>query len=82
MKLPFELQKEITVIDFDLPDVADLEKLLDARISELKQSGNIEIRVESQAKERILAAARGLTLNEAENVFAKTLVMARRLTED
>jgi SpoVK/Ycf46/Vps4 family AAA+-type ATPase len=82
MKLPFELQKDITVIDFDLPDVTDLEKLLDARIQELKQSGNIEIHVDPQAKERILAAARGLTLNEAENVFAKTLVMARKLTDE
>jgi ATP-dependent 26S proteasome regulatory subunit len=82
MKLPFELQKDVTVIDFDLPDVSDLEKLLDARIQELKQSGSIDIRVEPQAKERILAAARGLTLNEAENVFAKTLVMARKLTEE
>jgi len=82
LKLPFELQKDVTVIDFDLPSVSDLEKLLEARIAELKQSGNVEIAVDPQAKERILAAARGLTLNEAENVFAKTLVMARKLTDD
>ncbi len=82
LKLPFELQKEITVIDFDLPDVADLEKLLDTRVGELRDSGKVEIKVDPEAKERILYAARGLTLNEAENVFAKTLVMARKLTEE
>jgi SpoVK/Ycf46/Vps4 family AAA+-type ATPase len=82
LKLPFELQKDITVLDFDLPEVADLEKLLDARVKELKESTNIEIKVDPKAKERILYAARGLTLNEAENVFAKTLVMARKLTEE
>jgi SpoVK/Ycf46/Vps4 family AAA+-type ATPase len=82
LKLPFELQKDVTVLDFDLPDVAELEKLLDTRIAELKRSANVEIQIEPQAKEKILYAARGLTLNEAENVFAKTLVMARRLTEE
>ncbi len=82
LKLPFELQKEITVIDFDLPDVEDLGKLLDARVGELRESGKVEIKVDAAAKERILSAARGLTLNEAENVFAKTLVMARKLTEE
>jgi ATP-dependent 26S proteasome regulatory subunit len=82
LKLPFELQKEITVIDFDLPDVEDLGKLLDLRVKELRESSKIDIKVDPQAKERILYAARGLTLNEAENVFAKTLVMARKLTEE
>jgi len=82
LKLPFELQKDVTVLDFDLPDVSDLEKLLDARVRELKESSQVEIQVDPQAKERILYAARGLTLNEAENVFAKTLVVARKLTED
>jgi len=81
VKLPFELQKDVTVIDFDLPDVDDLGELLDARLRELKEAGT-EIHVDPQAKERILYAARGLTVNEAENVFAKTLVMARRLTEE
>lgn len=81
LKLPLELQKDVTVIDFDLPDVDDLEKLLDTRIRELHESGNVNLRVDPAAKERILYAARGLTLNEAENVFAKTLVMTRQLTE-
>lgn len=82
LKLPFELQKEITVIDYDLPDVEELGRLLDTRVNELKASGKVDIKVDSQARERILNAARGLTLNEAENVFAKTLVMARKLTEE
>lgn len=82
LKLPFELQKEVTVIDFDLPDVEDLGKLLDDRVRELKESAKVDISVDPKARERILYAARGLTLNEAENVFAKTLVMARKLTEE
>ncbi|MBN1459507.1 MAG: AAA family ATPase [Armatimonadetes bacterium] len=82
LKLPFELQKDVTVLDFDLPDVPELEKLLDTRIEELKHSSKVDIKIEPQAKEKLLYAARGLTLNEAENVFAKTLVMARKLTEE
>jgi len=34
------------------------------------------------AREKILAAASGLTLGEAENVFAKTLVVSGRLSDE
>jgi ATP-dependent 26S proteasome regulatory subunit len=82
LKLPFELQKEVTVIDFDLPEVEDLGKLLDSRVKEVKESANLDITLEPKSRERILYAARGLTLNEAENVFARTLVMARKLGDE
>lgn len=81
LKIPFELQKDITVIDYDLPGIEELGALLDARIKELNESSKLNITIAPAIKEKILYAAKGLTLNEAENVFAKTLVSARRLTE-
>jgi len=81
LKIPFELQKDITVIDYELPSLEELGNLLDARVKELNESSHLNIVIEPGARERILYAAKGLTLNEAENVFAKTLVSARRLTD-
>jgi SpoVK/Ycf46/Vps4 family AAA+-type ATPase len=40
------------------------------------------IELDGDARERLLSAARGLTLKEAENVFAKTLVTDGRLSGD
>lgn len=81
LKIPFELQKDVTVIDYELPGIDELESLLDARTKEINESSALHITIDPAVKERLLYAAKGLTLNEAENVFAKTLVSARRLTE-
>jgi len=81
LKIPFELQKDTTVIDYELPGIEELGALLDARVKELNESSRLNITIAPDVRERILYAAKGLTLNEAENVFAKTLVSARRLTD-
>ncbi len=79
LKLPDELEKDVTIVDFPLPGRSDLETLL-AQIA-ADTAGNPALRVDqSPASRRALVdAAVGLTLNEAENVFARTLVTASRL---
>lgn len=82
LKIPPELEKDIVVVDFELPNVEDLEALLNKIISEVKQNPKVQVFVEGDVKEKILNAARGLTLKEAENVFAKALVSNARLDEE
>ncbi len=82
LEVPPELEKETTVVDFPLPDVEDLGKLLDHILDEVKNAPNVVIDMPPPAREQLLKAALGLTLGEAENVFAKTLVSDGRLTED
>jgi SpoVK/Ycf46/Vps4 family AAA+-type ATPase len=81
LQLPFELQKEVTVVEFDLPDQGELGDLLDRTLAEVNEATGRSLQVPAESRERILTAASGLTLNEAENVFAKTLVISGRLTE-
>ena len=81
LKLPPELQKDVTVVEFDLPGRAELGALLDRTLAEVNEATGRALQVTPADRERILAAAGGLTLNEAENVFAKTLVLTGQLTD-
>ncbi len=77
-----ELQKDVTVVDFSLPTTRDFNTLLDRIIEDVKENSTIEIAIDQADRERLLHAARGLTLREAENVFAKTIVIDGKLCGD
>ncbi|MCX8038889.1 MAG: AAA family ATPase [Candidatus Sumerlaeia bacterium] len=81
VEVPPELEKELTLIDFPLPTREDLSALLQQIKLELAQNPSYHIDLSPAAEEKLLEAAIGLTLQEAENVFAKTLVLTQRLTE-
>ncbi|MFH0792936.1 MAG: AAA family ATPase [bacterium] len=81
LQLPDELEKDVTVVDFPLPNKAELERLLEEITRDLKGNQNFKLELGPETKSKLLDAAMGLTLNEAENVFAKTLVRAHRLSE-
>ncbi len=82
LQLPPELEKDITVIDYHLPSLADLTILLDRIVEEVKDNPHVKIDLDDGAREEILKAAQGLTLAEAENVFAKALVTGGGLDRD
>jgi len=82
VEIPPELEKEVTLIDFPLPAREDLLALLQQIKSELAANPSYQMDVSPGAEEKLIEAAVGLTLHEAENVFAKTLVMTQRLTEN
>jgi hypothetical protein len=80
--LPVELEKEITVLEFDLPTVADVSALLRGMIEGNKASGRIKVTLEDKDIERFANAALGLTLHEAENAFARAMVRDATLGPD
>jgi len=82
MEIPTELEKEITVLNFPLPTREDLNELLDKIIADVKQFKQVVIDLDERGRERLLQAALGLTLGEAENVFAKIIVKDARLSGD
>lgn len=81
-EIPPELDKEITVLNFPLPDRAELGALLDRIVTDVKQFHQVVIDLDAGGRDRLLSAALGLTLNEAENVFAKIIVSDERLSGD
>src|SRR5438477_3459932 len=82
LEIPAELDKEITVLNFPLPTREDLAALLEKIIEDIKQFKQVKIELEEAGRERLLQAALGLTLGEAENVFAKIIVKDERLSGD
>ena len=76
-QIPPELEKDITVIDFDLPKEKDFAALLGRIIEEVKSNPKLNVKIDSKMREQIVHALLGLTLVEGENVLAKTLVQNR-----
>jgi SpoVK/Ycf46/Vps4 family AAA+-type ATPase len=75
-QVPIELEKEVVVLDFALPNMAELNQVL---TSQLLKSRSLKLAAEG--REKLLKAALGLTLDEAEKVYRKALVTAGQLTE-
>lgn len=79
LELPVELQKDVTVFDFALPNVLEIKELLDSMI-EANLGENCTL---TEDEKNIFAkTAQGLTLQEAENAFARAMVERKHLTLD
>lgn len=76
-EIPIELEKEVAVLDFPMPSMAELNQVLS---NQLEQSRGR--RITTEAREKLLKAALGLTRDEAEKVYRKAQVTAGRLTEE
>ncbi|MFQ5575909.1 MAG: AAA family ATPase [Anaerolineae bacterium] len=82
LQFPPELEKDITVLDYSLPTVGELAQSLERVVRSAREISGIKLSMANGERELILNAARGLTCTEAENVFAKSLVMTHRLDVD
>jgi len=80
MRLPEELEKDISIIDFPLPSRSDIDALILQIGHDIAENPALSVDTSPESREAIIDASIGLTLNEAENVFAKTLVAAQQLT--
>ena len=82
VEIPIELDKEITLLNFPLPTREELGRLLDKIITEVREFSTVRIHLNPPARDQLLQAALGLTLGEAENVFAKIIVRDEQLSGD
>ncbi|MGG4145495.1 AAA family ATPase [Paenibacillus algorifonticola] len=74
LTLPSDLQKEITIVDFELPTFVEMKSMLIEMVEANQASGRIIIDLTMEDVERLAKAALGLTLHEAENAFALAMV--------
>ncbi len=79
LELPPELEKEVTVVDYELPTVEEIGQQLDRIIAQVKNDPRIHCDLTQQEREQVVKAAQGLTAIEVDNVFAKSLVEKQRL---
>jgi SpoVK/Ycf46/Vps4 family AAA+-type ATPase len=74
--IPIELEKEVAVLDYPLPDMTELNQVLTQQLDQTRNR-----RPTTETREKLLKAALGLTRDEAEKVYRKAQVTAGRLTE-
>lgn len=79
LQLPPSLEKDVTVMDFPLPGPAELGALLDGAAEDVRNNPNLVVDLSADGREEVIKAVQGLTLAEAESVFAKSLVVHGRL---
>ena len=82
LALPMELEKDVTVVDFPLPDVQELKALLLDFLKRVGERPGVDVDLSEELLERVAQSTTGLTMNEAESVFAKALVRDRRFSEE
>jgi SpoVK/Ycf46/Vps4 family AAA+-type ATPase len=75
-EVPIELEKEVVVLDYPLPDLTELNQVLSHQLDHSKTR-----RTTTETREKLLKAALGLTHDEAEKVYRKAQVKTGRLTE-
>jgi len=76
LTLPRELEKEITVLDVPLASARELRAILDGLLAAE------QLKIDPAVCERAVLASRGLTENEAQRVFIKSLLAGSRRTLD
>ncbi|MDX2232666.1 MAG: AAA family ATPase [Leptolyngbyaceae cyanobacterium bins.349] len=76
-QVPIELEKDVAVLDYPMPDMTELNLVLSQQL-ELTRNNR---RISTETREKLLKAALGLTKDEAEKVYRKANVTAGRLTE-
>ncbi len=75
-QVPIELEKEVVVLDFALPDLASLDRVLSGQLDRTRQN-----RLSAEGREKLLKASLGLTKDEAEKVYRKAYVKRGKITE-
>lgn len=76
-EVPIELEKDVVVLDFALPDLGELNQVLSSQLERVKTR-----RTSTEVREKLLKATLGLTKDEAEKVYRKAFVKAGKLTEE
>lgn len=79
MTLPVELEKEVTVVEFPLPGKEEIAHMVEKIQAAVKDHPEIDGSLSAADLERVIKSAQGLTLDEIENVFARSFVQARKL---
>jgi hypothetical protein len=84
-QVPIELEKEIAVVDYPLPNMEELNYVLSGQLDHIRREQaprrSEVLKISTETREKLLSAALGLTRDEAEKVYRKAYVTAGRLTE-
>ncbi len=75
--VPLEVEKELAVVDYDLPVRDELEDIVWKVAQSVPDGVELAVRSDAELREAVVESALGLTAEEAASVFAKSLVKTR-----
>ena len=79
LSIPIELEKNISVIDFPLPEKKDIEEIYNSIANDFKNDPKVSINGD---KEHVVKALMGLNTDEISNVLYKSLVKNKTFSVD
>jgi SpoVK/Ycf46/Vps4 family AAA+-type ATPase len=82
LKIPPELEKDLTVLDLEMPGEEELARVLDETAEQVRDNPRVEVNLAEGGREAIVKALMGLTEAEAENALAKVIVTHSRIDPD
>ena len=82
LEISKDIEKEITIIDFPLPDRIEVKQIISTFINSYRNTPGIVINVDNELLERYVDASIGLTRLEIENCLSRALVSDRCLDEN
>jgi len=77
--LPTELEKDVTVVEFPLPDKNEIAEQLDTVIEALKTNPQVDVTLNPEQREVLVKSAQGLTQDEIESALARSIVENKKL---
>ena len=80
--IPPELEKDLTVLDYDLPGLDELGQILSGAEERLRRQGKVKVTLDRGAREKLLKAGQGLTASEMENALARAIISRQTLDAD
>ena len=86
LKIPVELEKEIQILDFKMPDGTQLEAILNSVVAiynqKQKMKGAPEQLITDDVKQSAVEAAKGLTYGEAHDAFSLAIISNHAFNSD
>ncbi len=82
LRIPPELEKDVTVLDMPLPEESEYRTVLDDYIRRYQNDKRIVFDLDDEGKDLLVKACQGLTKCEAENALGKAIVARARLGRD
>lgn len=74
MKLPPELEKDMTVLDLPLPGRKEIRAILDEALAFAERNPKLAASLDEEGKDAMVSATLGLTLTEARRIFSKAML--------
>jgi SpoVK/Ycf46/Vps4 family AAA+-type ATPase len=82
LKVPPELEKDLTVMDLEMPGEEELAAVLDETVEQVKDNPRVEVTLGEGGREAVVKSLQGLTRSEAENALAKVIVTHSRISPE